>query len=117
MDVFCPRKGINKFRQPVGRLCVGIFSSFVPIAIGVGFVLGFCVPCNVLKIAWGRVGKVMDACMRKMFNRVAYNAWLSAVVGCLRTKPAAQARLMLPIPCALLQQRYIFAAMTTPVIK
>jgi len=20
----------------------------------------FCVPCNVLKIAWGRVGKVMD---------------------------------------------------------
>ena len=27
----------------------------------VGFVSGFCVPCNVLKIAWGRVGKVMDA--------------------------------------------------------
>jgi hypothetical protein len=26
----------------------------------VGFVSGFCVPCNVLKIAWGRVGKVMD---------------------------------------------------------
>jgi hypothetical protein len=29
----------------------------------VGFVSGFCVPCNVLKIAWGWVGKVMDACM------------------------------------------------------
>ena len=29
----------------------------------VGFVSGFCVPCNVLKIALGRVGKVMDACM------------------------------------------------------
>ena len=29
----------------------------------VGFVLGLCVPCNVLKIAWGRVGKVMDACI------------------------------------------------------
>jgi hypothetical protein len=27
----------------------------------VGFVSGFCVPCNVLKIAWGWVGKVMDA--------------------------------------------------------
>jgi hypothetical protein len=27
----------------------------------VGFVSGFCVPCNVLKIAWGRVGNVMDA--------------------------------------------------------
>jgi hypothetical protein len=26
----------------------------------VGFVSGFCVPCNVLKIALGRVGKVMD---------------------------------------------------------
>ena len=23
----------------------------------VGFVSGFCVPCNVLKIAWGRVAK------------------------------------------------------------
>jgi hypothetical protein len=29
----------------------------------VGFVSGFCVPCNVLKIAWGRVGKVMDVYM------------------------------------------------------
>ena len=29
----------------------------------VGFVSGFCVPCNVLKIAWGRVGKVMDVCI------------------------------------------------------
>jgi len=27
----------------------------------VGFASGFCVPCNVLKIAWSRVGKVMDA--------------------------------------------------------
>jgi len=27
----------------------------------VGFVSGFCAPCNVLKIAWGRVGKVMGA--------------------------------------------------------
>jgi len=25
----------------------------------VGFVAGFCVPCNVLKIAWGGEGKVM----------------------------------------------------------
>jgi len=29
----------------------------------VGFVCGFCVPCNVLKIALGRVGKVMDDCI------------------------------------------------------
>ena len=29
----------------------------------VGFVSGFCVPCNVLKIALGSVGKVMDACI------------------------------------------------------
>ena len=29
----------------------------------VGFVSGFCVPCNVLKIARGRVGKVMDVCI------------------------------------------------------
>jgi len=27
----------------------------------VGLVQGLCVPCNVLKIVWGRVGKVMDA--------------------------------------------------------
>lgn len=26
-----------------------------------GFVSGFCLPCNVIKITWGRVGKVMDA--------------------------------------------------------
>jgi hypothetical protein len=36
----------------VGGLCVGIFSSFQG-----GFVSGFCVPCNVLKIAWGRMAK------------------------------------------------------------
>ena len=29
----------------------------------VGFVSRFCVPCNVLKIALGRVGKVMDDCI------------------------------------------------------
>ena len=29
----------------------------------VGFVSGFCVPCNVLKIALGRVGKVMLVCI------------------------------------------------------
>jgi len=40
----------------VGGLCVGILAL-----CKVGFVSGFCVPCNVLKIAWGRVGKVMDA--------------------------------------------------------
>jgi hypothetical protein len=28
----------------------------------VSFVSGFCAPCNVLKIALGQVGKVMDVC-------------------------------------------------------
>ena len=42
----------------VGGLCVGIFSSLQG-----WLVSGFCVPCNVLKIAWGRVGKVMDDCI------------------------------------------------------
>ena len=39
----------------VSGLCVGIFSSFARLALCRGFV---CL-ANVLKIAWGRVGKVM----------------------------------------------------------
>jgi hypothetical protein len=35
--------------------------AFAFLALGkVGFVSGSCVPCHVLKIARGRVGKVMD---------------------------------------------------------
>jgi len=44
-------------RQPEWVGCVLAFLALCK----VGFVSGFCVPCNVLKIAWGRVGKVMDA--------------------------------------------------------
>jgi hypothetical protein len=39
---------------------VGCAMAFLALC-KVGFVSGFCVPCNVLKIALGRVGKVMDA--------------------------------------------------------
>ena len=39
----------------------------------VGFVSGFCVACNVLKIAWGRVGKVMDACICVGCFKVTHN--------------------------------------------
>ena len=44
----------------------------------VGFVSGLCVPCNVLKISWGRVGKVMGVCIcAGCFNRVTHNgSWL-----------------------------------------
>jgi hypothetical protein len=48
----------------------------------VGFVSGFCVPCNVLKIAWGRVGKVMDDCLcAGCYFRVTYNEQGFAQVG------------------------------------
>ena len=40
---------------------VGFVSGFC--VCKVGFVSGFCVPCNVLKIALGRVDKVMDVCI------------------------------------------------------
>jgi hypothetical protein len=41
---------------------VGCALAFL--ALGkVSFVSGFCVPCHVLKIALGRVGKVMDDCI------------------------------------------------------
>ena len=40
----------------VGGLCGCIFSSFARLALCLGFV---CL-ANVLKIAWGRGGKVMD---------------------------------------------------------
>ncbi len=40
-------------RQPG---CVGCALAFLALC-KVGFVSGFCVPCNVLKIAWGRVAK------------------------------------------------------------
>ena len=43
-------------RQPGWVGCVLAFLALCK----VGFVSGFCVPCNVLKIALGRVGKVMD---------------------------------------------------------
>ena len=43
-------------RQPGWVGCVLAFLALCK----VGFVSGFCAPCNVLKIAWGRVGKVMD---------------------------------------------------------
>ena len=37
------------------------FELFVPIAIGIGICVVDFVPCNVLKIARGYVGIVMDA--------------------------------------------------------
>ena len=46
-------------RQPGWVGCVLAFLALCK----VGFVSGFCVPCNVLKIALGRVGKVMDVLM------------------------------------------------------
>ena len=39
----------------------------------VGFVSGFCVPCNVLKIAWGRVAKSWYMNLSRMLFRVTYN--------------------------------------------
>jgi len=42
--------------QPSGVGCALVFLTLCK----VGFVSGSCVLCNVLKIAWGRVGKVMD---------------------------------------------------------
>jgi len=46
-------------RQPEWAGCALAFLALCK----VGFVSGFCVPCNVLKIALGRVGKVMDVCI------------------------------------------------------
>jgi len=43
-------------RQPGWVGCAVAFLALCK----VGFVSRLCVPCNVLKIAWGRVGKVMD---------------------------------------------------------
>ena len=43
-------------RQPGCAGCVLAYFALCK----VGYVSGFCLPCNVLKIAWGRVGKVMD---------------------------------------------------------
>jgi len=48
---------IIEIRQPGWMGCAMAFLALCK----VGFVSRFCVPCNVLKIAWGRVGKVMDA--------------------------------------------------------
>ncbi len=44
-------------RQPGWVGCALVFLALCK----VGFVSGLCVPCNVLKIALGRVGNVMDA--------------------------------------------------------
>lgn len=41
----------------VGKLCIGIFSSLHG---WLCYVSGFCLPCKVLKIVQGCVGKVMD---------------------------------------------------------
>jgi hypothetical protein len=46
-------------RQPE---CVGCALAFLALC-KVGLVSGFCVPCNMLKIASGHVGKVMDVCI------------------------------------------------------
>ena len=53
---------------------VGGLGALAFLALGkVGFVFGFCVPCHVLKIALGRVGKVMDDCIcAGCFNRVTH---------------------------------------------
>jgi hypothetical protein len=53
----CGEDDKNSVRWVVGGLGALAFLALCK----VGFVTGFCVPCNVLKIAWGRVGKVMDA--------------------------------------------------------
>jgi len=46
----------------------------------VGFVSGFCVPCNVLKIGLGRVGKVRDVWIYVgCSNRVTYNTLIYAI--------------------------------------
>ena len=39
----------------------------------VGFVSGFCVPCNVLKIAWGRAAKSWYMNLSRMLFRVTHN--------------------------------------------
>ena len=61
----------------VGGLCIGIFSSWQ------GWLcVRVCVPCHVLKIAWGRVGKVMDDYIcAGCFFRVTYNEKGLALLG------------------------------------
>jgi len=44
--------------RPLGW--VGCALAFLALC-KVGFVSGFCVPCNVQKIAWGVSGKIMGA--------------------------------------------------------
>ena len=65
-------------RQPGWVGCALAF-----LALGkVCFVSGFCVPCHVLKIAWGRVDKVMDVCIcAGCSNRVTHNVRGIAAVG------------------------------------
>jgi hypothetical protein len=50
----------NVDRYSSAGVGVGCALAFLALC-KVGFVSGLCVPCNVLKIALGRVGKVMDA--------------------------------------------------------
>jgi len=47
---------------PTAEYCLSVGTSQ---ALLQGWLLsvGFCVPCHVLKIAWGRVGKVMGDCI------------------------------------------------------
>jgi hypothetical protein len=69
-------KYLDAVEQHSIRWVVGGHGALAFLALcKVGFVSWFCVPCNVLKIAWGRVGKVMDACMfAECRFRVTYNA-------------------------------------------
>jgi hypothetical protein len=47
------RTNVDRYSSAgVGGLCVGILAL-----CKVGFVSGFCVPCNVLKIAWDSMAK------------------------------------------------------------
>ena len=57
-------------RQPGWAGCALAFLALCK----VGFVSGFCVPCNVLKIAWGRVVQShVSLNLSRMLFRVTHN--------------------------------------------
>jgi hypothetical protein len=79
-------KYLDPVEQHSVRWVVGGHGALGFLALGkVGFVSGFCAPCHVLKIALGRVGKVMDASMFAGCRfRVTYNGYVLAMVGLLK---------------------------------
>ena len=78
----------------VGGLCFGFLAL-----CKVGFVCGVCVPCNVLKIAWGSVGKTFG-CIQLL--RCVQIGW-RITFECLRSSGIRSSDAPLKIQCSFIR--------------